>query len=367
MGQERKRILIVSSEFPPQPGGIGNHAYNLALYLSKQKYIVTVIADQRSEDGEEETSFDQKLPFSIVRIKRYNLRFIMYLKRIFKTYRFLKNTSSVIATGKFSLWNVSFLSFFCRVQTLAVIHGSEVNFKSASLKKSIDIALKRMDIVIAVSTYTKKLVAHLNREVYVIPNGINLKDWEISNISKKSIPGNPSITTVGRISERKGQLNVIKKLPVLLKKFPELHYHCIGIPSQEEAFTQVAKDLKVDSHITFHGSLDHEHMKEILSKSDIFVMLSSESKTGDVEGFGIAILEANALGVPAIGSINCGIEDAINPNHSGILIDTNNTIQFENATTAILKDKNDFKSGAQDWAKRHNWSNIVKQYIRLIE
>jgi len=362
-----KHIVIVTSEFPPQPGGIGNHAYNLALYLSKESYSIHVIADQRSKTGEEEVAFDKELSFNVTRIHRYNWRFRMYLKRIRATYKSLKNASCVIATGKFSLWNVAFLSLFFKCKTIAVIHGSEVNFRSFFLKKSIQIALKRMDTIIAVSNYTKNLVSHLNCDVEVIPNGIDFNNWKLESTLNQTLTGKPMLTTVGRVSSRKGQLNVIKQLPELIKHFPELHYHCVGIPTEANDFKKVAKDLQVLSYITFHGSLDHFALKQILSQTDIFVMLSSESKTGDVEGFGIAILEANALGVPAIGSKGCGIEDAINPNVSGVLIALENTAQFKNGIEEILQSKATYKEEARKWAEQHDWSSIVKRYIALLE
>jgi phosphatidylinositol alpha-1,6-mannosyltransferase len=189
----------------------------------------------------------------------------------------------------------------------------------------------------------------------------------IDEVLNKQVIGNPALVTVGRLSYRKGQLNVIKQLPELLKTFPNLHYHCIGIAEKAEEFMEVAKALDVESHITFHGSLEHEAMKQVLIKSDIFTMLSSESKTGDVEGYGIAILEANALGLPAIGSTNCGIEDAINPNLSGILISPNDTVHFKNAISFILQNNAIFKNEAKKWAGAHNWSTIINQYIALIE
>ena len=34
----KKNIMIVVSEFPPGPGGIGDHAYNLATKLSEKGY-----------------------------------------------------------------------------------------------------------------------------------------------------------------------------------------------------------------------------------------------------------------------------------------------------------------------------------------
>ncbi|WP_083478362.1 glycosyltransferase family 4 protein [Lacinutrix himadriensis] len=363
---KNKHILIVTSEFPPQPGGIGNHAYHLALSLCAANYSVQVIADQRSLTGAEEAVFDKTLPFTVVRIPRYQQRFKMYVKRIVATNKSFSNASHVIATGKFSLWNVAFIRLFKRRKTLAVVHGTEVNFKSVSLKKSIDLSLKQMDTIVAVSTYTKSLMSHLKKDVVVIPNGIQLENWTTENLHEIIVKGNPVLTTVGRVSSRKGQLQVIQQIPELLKQFPELQYHCIGIPTEAADFLEKAKALGVASHITFHGSVTDIVLKQMLLKTDVFVMLSTESKTGDVEGFGIAILEANALGIPAIGSVNCGIEDAIKPNVSGVLIDAENTEAFKKGIESILQAKETFAVEAKKWAKQHDWSTIIKRYIALL-
>lgn len=359
----KKSILIVTSEFPPQPGGIGNHAYYLALYLSKNDYTVSVIADQRDVDNTEEQTFDAALPFAVNRISLKRFRIFMYVNRIVKTFQAFKQTDDVIATGKFSLWNVAFCSLFFKRHKMAVIHGTEVNFKSAGLKKAIDLSLKRFDVIVAVSQYTKQLVAHLNRKVEVIPNGIDLSQWQADNISKGCLNGFPVLTTVGRVSSRKGQLQVIKLLPELKKIHPKIHYHCIGIPTEAEAFLSQAKALGVEDQVSFHGAVDDMTLKTSLLATDVFVMLSTESNTGDVEGFGIAILEANALGIPSIGSKGCGIEDAITDGISGFLVDPQDVVAFSFSLNSLLNDPQKFKSQAKAWAEQHDWNQIIKQYL----
>lgn len=359
--RQTNSILIVTSEFPPQPGGIGNHAFNLALHLSNIGFDVKVIADQRSEDGKEELQFDKTLNFSIVRVPKYNIRLFMYIKRVLLTIRMYRNAKDIIATGKFSLWNVAFCSLFFKRNSMAVIHGTEVNFKSFFVRKAIDFSLNQFDSIIAVSNFTKSLVKHLAKDVVVIPNGINQSDWDIKLATKK-IKGNPVLTTVGRVSSRKGQLNVINHLPELLKYYPDLEYYCVGIPTESEDFKKVAQNLNVFDHVHFTGSLPFNELKKILKSTDIFIMLSEESKSGDVEGFGIAILEANAIGIPAIGSLGCGIEDAIHQNNSGLLINAKDTQQFISAVTNILEDLPKFRSGAILWAESHDWNVIIQKY-----
>jgi phosphatidylinositol alpha-1,6-mannosyltransferase len=95
-------------------------------------------------------------------------------------------------------------------------------------------------------------------------------------------------------------------------------------------------------------------------------MLSSATATGDVEGFGIAILEANALGVPAIGSLGCGIEDAIHDGKSGLLVQHDDAKAFIVALQQLLDHKVEFSKEAKDWAQLHDWRVIIDRYLEVM-
>lgn len=364
----KKRILIVTSEFPPQPGGIGTHAYHLALALNNQGYTVIVVTDQRSEDGLLETIYDEQLPFTVRRIKKQSPRMIMYINRVYTIYKSLHDVNYVIASGKFSLWAVALCTWFKKRFTLAVVHGTEVNLASKVNRELVEMALKRFDKVVAVSNYTKGLLDHLDMEVSVIPNGVVLREWQNDDVTTETdkLSGNPKLITVGRVSDRKGQGDVVALLPELLKQFPELHYHCIGIAMESAPIIEEAKRLGVRDHVSFHGVLPEQMLKQFLKQSDIFMMLSKPGKNGDVEGFGIAILEANAMGVPAIGAFGSGVEDAICNEKSGLLVPLGNGQALGNAIGVILKNKQMYKHGAQKWAEGHDWDNIVKYYMLLL-
>ena len=367
MDKAVKRILLVTSEFPPQPGGIGNHAFHLAKHLSLSHFQVDVITDQRSETGDEEESFDSALSVTVYRVPKTKLRFWMYLKRLQLVFKQVKTAQTVIASGKFSLWVVAFASLFFKRQYLAVIHGTEVNFQNRLLKWAVSSSLKRFTPVIAVSQYTKSLVDHLQlKKVVVIPNGIDGSAWDSTSQTGLALQGQPKLITVGNVTERKGQLNLIKMLPKLIKTFPELHYHCVGIPTEAERFLTIAKALKVDAHVSFHGRVDQVRLQHLLEASDVFVMLSAATEKGDVEGFGIAILEANALGVPAIGAKGSGIEDAIQQGVTGFLIDPKDAQAFESDLQQLLAHKEDFSNQAKAWAQAHDWRVIIERYVGVI-
>ncbi|MFY7741091.1 MAG: glycosyltransferase family 4 protein [Flavobacterium sp.] len=357
-----KKVVIISSEFPPLPGGIGNHAFFLSKYLNKNEYQVSVISDYRSPD--DDSAFDQKQTFSVIRIKR---NWLTYFNRIFNSYLVSKQSQIIISSGKFSLWIGALLSIFLnKKKFIGILHGSELRaggFVSQSLTKW---SLSKFNSLIAVSEFTKQKALEINNQlsVKVINNGIEIDE---TNFSKNYTDKNINLVTVGNLTFRKGQQNIIKALPLLITKYPKIQYHCIGIPAEKDYFLQLAKELNVLPHITFHGALSEDKKNAILAKSTIFCMLSSVLKNGDVEGFGIAILEANLLGIPAIGSNNSGIVDAIHQKYSGLLIDPNDANQFLLAIDDILCNYDEYSKNAKNWAKKFDWNQIILNYIDSIE
>lgn len=359
------KILILTSEFPPQPGGIGNHALNLAKELQYNGFYVEVICDNRSRDGKKEKAFDETLPFHVNRIPRKKIILFSYLDRIKTAFSLTRSNEIVICSGKFSLWVGAFLSVFFKRKFIAVIHGSELRLPNIILRKLTDVSLKRFYKIIAVSNYTKSLVSHLGlKNIEIIPNGFEISDDTPIRITKDPVP---VLITVGNVTQRKGQHNVINALPALLKKYPDLKYHIVGIPTEKEKLKQLALNLGVETAIVFHGKVTDIEKKEFLNHADVFVMLSETTKTGHSEGFGIAIIEANSFGIPAIGAKGCGIEDAINDGFSGKLIENKDPHQFVVALEEILKNYESYSKNSKNWSQNFTWDKVIKEYLKILK
>lgn len=324
-----------------------------------------MICDIRSSDGVEEKEFDAGLDFQVIRIPRKRLLLFSYLQRLKSAFSLASNSDIIIASGKFPLWSGALLSFFCRKKFVAVIHGSELLLPSKLLRQLTYISLKRYDLVVAVSRFTQSLIQHLRlRDLQVIYNGFNINSFRGA---KRKEQKDPVLVTVGNVTRRKGQHNLIKALPTLLKKYPDLKYHIVGIPSEKEKLQKLSVDLKVEKAVIFHGRVSETEKEDILQNSDIFVMLSESTDAGDVEGFGIAILEANALGIPAIGALGCGIEEAVAQNFSGLLVNKSNPLAILNSIETIMKQYDDYSNNARSWAKRFTWDKVVQRYIEILQ
>ncbi|MBV1923518.1 MAG: glycosyltransferase family 4 protein [Flavobacteriaceae bacterium] len=361
------KLLLITSEFPPQPGGIGNHALNLADSLQKEGMNITVLTNLRSENGVPEAKFDGDLKFEVKRVKRRKVIWISYFTRFIKAMQLIRNADTVLASGKFSLWLVFFLKLFYKKKYVAIIHGSELMLSNTFLKKFTNKCLTKFESIVAVSNYTKSLISDLNLEnIKVIPNGFSiLKRDARDEIHQK--PEQLNLITVGNVTQRKGQHNVINAIPELLKSYPNLKYNIVGIPTEKDKIKILVNDLGVEKNVEFYGKVSEEKKCDLLANSSIFFMLSEQTTNGDIEGFGIAILEANAFGVPAIGSKDCGIEDAIDHQETGCLVHPTDIASIVKAVNVINESYSDYSRKANLWSKDFSWDKIVLKYLEIIK
>jgi phosphatidylinositol alpha-1,6-mannosyltransferase len=363
-----KSVLFLSSEFPPQPGGIGRQAHGLAMAWSHQGLQVTVLTNSRG-DSAEERQFDTKLPVRVIRVRRHVLSVFTYLHRLIEAFRLLRRERSpawVWASGAFWLWVAVLLRWvFPAHQYLGILHGSELG-GGGRRRRLTRLALRYLPKHIAVSAFTGRLARTCGaRQVHVIPNGFDPGRLQPSG---KGMPlcGSPALLTLGRMHRRKGQHNLIRALSKLRGHFPQVHYHLAGLPVDAGALHMLAASLNVSDAVTFHGRVPEGKLGDLYLGADLFVLLSEEGPQGEVEGFGIAVLEANACGLPALGSRGTGLEEAIRDGYSGRVVDPRNEEEITAAVREILADHPRFSLQARIWARSFHWEMIARRYLELL-
>ena len=361
---------MVASEFPPGPGGIGHHAWFLAKELSESKNaIIEVLCPKDYATEEEVVQFDKDSPFVIHRFER--VKGLTYFLRILKLVKLLRGRSYTHfwSSGKFALWMIWIQKIFVpKAKTLCILHGSEVNLHNKLLRKFTHSSIAQFQTIVSVSKFTQGLLPEWilgkHQNLRVIPNGLDKSDFLVKNNLK--LRGEPALLTVGHVSPRKGQHRLIKALPEIVNKYPNVHYHVVGRPIDQLKLELLAKELKVENHISFHGSVkNHKDLWDYYAAADIFILLSENQKNGDVEGFGIVALEANACGTPVLGAKNCGVEEAIIQGESGFLVNGDCTLEIvEGIANCLISERREqLRSGALDWSKEHSWKIISKEFI----
>ncbi len=362
-----KKILFISSEFPPGPGGIGNHGYNLIHTLQKKGYETCTVTNLENATLTEAQTFSKSKNLQVIYIKR--TPFIQFARFFYALKALLTfKPDIIICSGMFSLWVGRVLQFFTNKKCIAVIHGSEVDRKVSWQRKLTNWSLKGFKTIVSVSKYTQSLIPErYSHQLHkIIPNAVDIAFLdEFKHIHFKKLHGNPAILTVGNVTLRKGQHNLIKAMPEILKLYPQAHYHCVGLKTLVKENEKLANELGISKHVSFHGKLSLKDLMGAYKGCDLFAMTSEHRPDGDFEGFGIAILEANYFGKPAIGSLGCGIEDAIDEDKTGYKIDPHNPKHIADSIQKIIENYDRLSEKSIEWANNHNWDTIADLYIEL--
>ena len=190
---------------------------------------------------------------------------------------------------------------------------------------------------------------------YVVVNNFyddnRFSSQNYSRIDKSSIL---SIVQVGALSNNKNQIFSIEVLSELIKCGIEAKLTIIGFELEGTYKQQILDEidiLGVSSYV--HLLPGDSNVPQILSGADIFLMPSKS------EGFGIALIEAQAMGLRCYASssvpstTNCG---------GTIYLDLNKGAQFW--ANAIIDDMLKTKDESFDTDK-FKLSNICKEYYRI--
>jgi len=311
----------------------------------------------------------QGLPNPLNYKKNYFLAFLYAMR--------LKNQAKDCDVIHSLLEPYSYISYLLSLLTgkkyFITVHGTygvlPYNFpfyKKYFHKKSFENAEK----IICVSNYTRKRMEEFGlSNLEVINNGINFKNFsklEVLPLENRE----DAIVSVGALKQRKGYHISISAFAEVLKVFGNIKYYIVGDQSDINYFNSLKKlvsDLNIEKSVVFLQSISDDELLGLYGKSKLFV-LTSVNEGAHFEGFGLVYLEANARGLPVIGSLDSGAEDAIRDGETGFLVPQNGVSAVTKAVIKILENKNltiTMKENSQKWAKDHNWKRVIDNYINL--
>ncbi|MCB9437358.1 MAG: glycosyltransferase family 4 protein [Anaerolineales bacterium] len=373
-------LLLLSSEFPPGPGGIGTHAYELARNLTHFGWTITVVTRQDYVTAAEIDYFNSQLSFPVYTLQEQ----ASFLHEWFYRWRSiaskLTDADVVVVSGERMVWLTAALTKRYRLPWVAIGHGTELGARPFPYGIVTRWAFQNASAVICVSQYTSSQMHERGiypKENHIIPNGANAerfgtiaKEKLLAFKEQHHLLNKNLLVTVGHVSERKGQDIVIRALPYILKQFPDIHYLIIGLPTKQANYMQLARDLNVESHVHFLGRVNDEDLVYYLNASDLFIMTSRYTAQGDFEGYGIAVIEAALCGKPAIISRDSGLMEAIIDGKTGLSVPPESPQALAEAVISLMANPSQLAQFGRDAQERaaneQTWSQIVRQYDLIL-
>ncbi len=228
-------------------------------------------------------------------------------------------------------------------------HSVEIWWGTSRLRHA---ALKNADLILPVSRYTADVVKKLDgiegSRVKVVYNAIPdsfaksvLSEGPPGDSTKPSGPILLSVCTLVRGNEFKGVDTVIRTLPKILKKHPDLQYVVVGEGEIRAGLEGIAVETGVAEKVTFLGEIPDSELADLYRCCDVFVLPSrGQEQRGEVggEGFGRVYVEAALAGKPVVGSLAGGASEAVLHGKTGFLVNPASNDDVADAVLAILDD-----------------------------
>jgi len=168
----------------------------------------------------------------------------------------------------------------------------------------------------------------------------------------------PTLVHFGRMRKYKAIDVVIRALRIVRDEVHGAQLIIIGDGPDRERLTDVVRRERLHEAVRFTGRMSGAQMVEQLNRSHVFLNASPK------EGWGLTVVEANACGVPVVGSNVPGLRDSIQDGVTGFLVPYGDVGAFAEKTAALLKDQalHDRMSAAGlAWASTLTWERCADE------
>ncbi|KAB8192897.1 glycosyltransferase [Nonomuraea phyllanthi] len=358
-------MLIVTNDFPPRPGGIQSFVHGLALRTPG------VVVYAPAWPGCEE--FDARQPYPVV---RHPTRLMLPTPDVARRAARLvagHGARTVVfgAAAPLGLLAPALRRAGAR-RVVMLTHGHEASWAGAPGFRA---ALRRIgghaDVMTYLGEYTRRRLAAAvppGKLVRLAP-GVDLAQFSPGTPKAElGLDGRPVVLCVSRLVPRKGQDQLIRAWPRVLRAVPDAVLLLVGGGPYRRTLERLAAGHE---SIRFTGTVPAASLPGYYAAADVFAMPCRTRWRGvDVEGLGIVFLEASATGLPVVAGASGGAPDAVRPGETGLVVDGEDAGEVAQAIVELLSDPGKARkmgTGGRDWVAREwAWDQVAARFHALL-
>jgi phosphatidylinositol alpha-1,6-mannosyltransferase len=252
----------------------------------------------------------------------------------------------------------------------ASVHGLDVTYPWAIYQMLVPRCLSRLDLIFCGSRHG--LEQCLQRRIppekcRVVPYGIDPTEFDLPapdpsglrDIEAQAgidLKGRKILLTVGRLVPRKGVAWFVSHvMPQLDRGYG---YIIAGGGPDFQTVQNLIQDRGLADRVALLGKVPNATRRRLIALADLFIMPNIRIP-GDMEGFGIAALEAGSSGLPVIASNIEGLRDSVIDGVTGYLVEERNVQQY---VDRILHSKFKRETVRSVVNQKFNWPHIASRY-----
>ncbi len=256
---------------------------------------------------------------------------------------------------------------YSRAPVLALCHHlfGEVAFNQVpwpvaavvwTAERGIPLLYRRVPFVTISESSRADLVARgLPRDqIRVIPCGVRRPEIEPPPLASRP----QRVVYFGRLEPYKRVDVLLRAMAKLAPRWPEVETVVIGRGTGSARLETLARDLGLESRVRFTGFVPDAERDALVAGARVCVCASIK------EGWGLTVIEANALGTPVVASDAPGLRESVRDGETGFLVAEGDVDGFAARIGTLLQDDalaGRFSCAALAWSHRFDWDDAARQ------
>jgi phosphatidylinositol alpha-1,6-mannosyltransferase len=375
------KVLFVTNDFGPRAGGIETFIIGL---IERRAFASTIVYTSAQANSKE---YDQMWEKKYgVKVIRDSSRILLPTPRVARRISALIKAEGISVAAFGAAAPLGLLAHSMKrsgiVRIVALTHGHEVWWAKVF---PFNLLLRRIgtgvDSLTYLGEYTRQMISRpltqsaKNAMIKIAP-GIDTDHFSPRNsdnlrqslqLSDKKV-----IVCVARLVHRKGQDKLIDAMPSILESISNAQLLIVGQGPYQSKLVKRVKKLGLEENVTFVGRINYEKLPEYICVGDLFAMPSRSRFGGlEVEGLGIAYLEASACGLPVIAGSSGGAPDAVVDGKSGEVVNGTDITEIAKTVIKFLRDPEGSQQMGQfgrNWVvEKWRWEIWSQAFERLLK
>lgn len=341
------KLLLITNDFPPRAGGIEQYMLTLLTGLHPSESVVV------APDAEGAASFDSGVEFEVIRLPSTRGR-LWPSPSLARYLAGLAHSREVDVVAFASMLPLATMGpLIARHSKLPFViwhHGAELAgvAKIPGLRQSMAALARRSAMQFVVSEWTLGEAARLLGEtspLRLLRAGVDLQQFSPGvdgSLMRREFDLEEAtvIICVGRLVPRKGQDTLIRVLPKLLERHPDVRLLIVGTGPSRTRLERLAGLHGVTDFVCFTGVVEPQVLPAAYASADIYASPIRTRKLGlEAEGLGVVFLEAAAMGLPIVAGRSGGTGEALKDGETGILVDGGSDSDVTSALMKLLGDR----------------------------
>lgn len=339
------RTLLVTNDFPPRPGGIQFFVHNLAVRQPENSVVVYASTWSGAK------RFDAAQPFEVVREDTRVLLPTPAVARRAVEVAVSRGCDTVLfgAAAPLGLLAPRLRREAGIQRAVALTHGHEAGWAALPGARNVLRRIGRgLDVMTYLGEYTRARMAPVlvgGVELHRLPPGVDTEMFHpgvdgTAVRQRYGLRGRPVVVCVSRLVPRKGQDTLIRALPLLRHRVPDVALLVVGGGPDRRRLERLARQHGVGSQVVFTGTVAREELPAYFAAGDVYAMPCRTRLGGlDVEGLGLVYLEASATGLPVVAGDSGGAPDAVRDGETGYVVDGRDRAMVADRLATVLENR----------------------------